>query len=115
MQERPHAAGLTPVPDDPDPTVPRSGAALAIAPNPFNPATTLRFRTEAAGAARLTIHDPRGRLVRTLVSEALPAGDHAARWDGRDDSGRTVAAGVYLARLVDVAGTTMTAKLVLTK
>ncbi len=109
------AGNLTPVPDEMVGDVPRSGATLAAAPNPFNPATTLRFSTESAGTARLTIHDPRGRLVRTLVNDALPAGEHAARWDGRDDAGRATAAGVYLARLVDATGTATTTKLVLAK
>jgi photosystem II stability/assembly factor-like uncharacterized protein len=106
---------LTPVSDDPASTVPRSGATLIAAPNPFNPATTLRFRTGAAGAARLTVYDARGRQVRMLVNQQLPAGEHAARWDGRDDAGRTVAAGVYLARVTASSGETTTAKLMLAK
>jgi flagellar hook assembly protein FlgD len=34
--------------------------------------------------------------VRRLVDAVLPAGEHEARWDGTDDAGRSVAAGVYL-------------------
>jgi len=34
------------------------------------------------------------------VSGNLRAGEHTATWDGRDQAGREVAAGVYLARLV---------------
>jgi hypothetical protein len=106
---------LTPVSDDPASTVPRSGATLTAAPNPFNPATTLRFRTGAAGAVRLTVYDARGRQVRMLVNQQLSAGEHAARWDGRDDAGRAVAAGVYLARVTASSGEATTAKLMLAK
>ncbi len=49
------------------------------------------------------IHDSRGRTVRRFELGALDAGPYRAanapRWDGRDDAGRTVAAGVYWARL----------------
>lgn len=71
---------------------------LAVSPNPFNPATNLGFRVEVAGRTRLAIHDLRGRLVRLLVDEDLPAGDHLFAWDGKDASGAGVASGTYVAR-----------------
>lgn len=73
-------------------------AALAASPNPFNPATNLSFRVEVAGRTRLAIHDLRGRLVRLLVDDDLPAGDHLFAWDGKDASGAGVASGTYVAR-----------------
>ena len=88
---------------------------LTASPNPFNPALVLRFRTESAGTVRLRIYDARGRVVRTLVDHALTAGEHAARWDGRDDGGHLMAAGVYLARLLPPAGAAVTVKLTLVK
>ena len=69
------------------------------APNPFNPRTTLRFDVARGGPVTLAVYDLAGRLVRTLVSGALGAGPHQAAWDGRDGSGRMVAAGAYVARL----------------
>lgn len=68
-------------------------------PNPFNPQTTVAFAIDAPGPVRLSILDVRGRLVTTLIDQDLPAGEHQARWNGRDASGRPVGAGVYLARL----------------
>jgi len=38
--------------------------------------------------------------VRNLVNETRSAGHHAVTWHGRDDSGRAVAAGVYLIEMV---------------
>jgi len=48
---------------------------------------------------RLQIYDLLGRKVRTLVQqEKYPAGHHTILWDGRDDFGKRVSAGVYLVR-----------------
>jgi flagellar hook assembly protein FlgD len=47
----------------------------------------------------LTIYDARGRRVKRLVSGTLPAGPHQAAWQGRDESGRPVAPGVYFVRM----------------
>lgn len=69
-------------------------------PNPFNPTTTLRFSLATEADVTLTVFSIRGELVRQLVSEHLGQGSHAAVWDGKDSRGRTVASGVYLARLV---------------
>jgi len=73
-------------------------------PNPFNPSTTLEFELVRPGPVRLAIHDAAGRLVRTLVEENRSIGVHRARWNGRDDSGSTVAAGIYFAKLRTDAG-----------
>ena len=48
---------------------------------------------------RLVVYDVLGRPVRTLVDAVQPAGTYVASWDGDDDAGRGVAAGVYIARL----------------
>ncbi|MHB8080445.1 MAG: FlgD immunoglobulin-like domain containing protein [Candidatus Krumholzibacteriia bacterium] len=72
----------------------------SVHPNPFNPATTIRFDLPAAGRVRLSVYDVAGRLVRTLVDNSLAEGPHEAVWDGRDASGRGVGAGSYFARLL---------------
>ena len=68
-------------------------------PNPFNPVTEIRFELPRDESVTLSIYDVRGRLVRTLVGGARPAGLHRTRWDGRDERGIPVASGVYLYRL----------------
>jgi len=78
--------------------------SLAAAPNPFNPRVTLRWSQPIAGRIDLAVYDARGRLVRTLVAEDRPAGPETVAWDGRDDAGAGVAAGVYVARLQTTAG-----------
>jgi hypothetical protein len=70
------------------------------APNPFNPATTIRYSVGRDGArVRLAVYDVTGRLVTVLADGAAEAGEHAARWDGRDAHGRPVSSGVYFCRL----------------
>ncbi len=68
-------------------------------PNPFNPATNIRFELAAETDVRLDIHDVSGRLVKKLVAEFMAPGDHQARWDGTDNAGRAVASGTYFIRL----------------
>jgi hypothetical protein len=69
-------------------------------PNPFNPLTTISFAISTASHARLQIVDLRGRLVATLIDEQILAGQHAVRWNGRDDAGREMPSGIYISRLV---------------
>ncbi|MEO6462438.1 MAG: metallophosphoesterase, partial [Candidatus Eisenbacteria bacterium] len=52
-----------------------------------------------AGPVSLAIFDAAGRRVRALPIAHGEAGPQVARWDGNDDAGRPVAAGVYFARL----------------
>jgi plastocyanin len=71
-------------------------------PNPFNPNTRIDFVVPATGArvpVRLQVLDARGRVLRTLLSGELAPGRQSVVWDGREDSGRVVASGVYACRL----------------
>ena len=68
-------------------------------PNPFNPATTIRYELPEQASVILTIHDIMGRQVRTLVNGSQEPGFKSVLWDGADDSGKPVGAGVYLYRI----------------
>jgi hypothetical protein len=88
---------------------PAADARLALAgaaPNPFTRATTIRFTAPPGDPVRLTIHDLAGRRVRTLVNGRGTGEPRTATWDGRDDAGRVLSAGVYFCRLVAGAGQT---------
>lgn len=88
--------------------------ALQAWPNPFNGGTTVLYMTVAPGPVDVGLYDLRGRRVRTLVSANRTAGPHSERWDGRDDAGRELPSGVYVARLV-AAGRQTSAKLLLAR
>jgi len=83
-------------------------AAFELAPSYPNPLRladlpqigVIRFGLPNANSVRLTIFDMAGRTVRTLVhGENLNAGYHEVRWNGRDNLGRAVTAGIYIYRL----------------
>lgn len=95
-----YAAGVTiykyslaPVAVDPLPARP---PALAALPNPFGARTTIRYDLPSPEHVNLFVADPAGRVVRRLVRGPQGAGSHSLDWDGRDDAGREVAAGIYL-------------------
>ena len=86
-----------PAPVDRD--TPATAVLQPCQPNPFNPATTIRFELPGAGPVRMAVFDVAGHLVRALVDDSLPQGSHETVWDGRDASGREMGSGSYLARL----------------
>lgn len=102
-------------------SVPVPGAAaplgLSAAPNPFNPRTTLWLDNGGTRAldGALDIYDLRGRQVRTLRTGALAPGRSALTWDGRDDRGRPLPGGAYVARLSAAGAPPVTVKLTLAK
>lgn len=96
------------------PGAPAAVARLDCFPNPFNPVTTLRIDGAEGRRVRLTVHDAAGRLVRVLHEGVVADASLAVAWDGRDEAGRELPAGVYLARLAG-SGASDTEKLVLVK
>lgn len=66
-------------------------------PNPFNPTTTISFEIskEHNGQTKLEIYNMKGQKVRTLVNESLEVGMHSVLWHGKDETGNSVASGLY--------------------
>jgi len=60
----------------------------------------------------IAIFDGAGRKVRALLSGSTDASAHSVRWDGRDDGGTRLAAGVYFVR-IEASGFTQARKVVL--
>jgi hypothetical protein len=75
----------------------------AIAPNPFNPSTTITYTLHPVetGKARtaLRVYSVDGRLVTTLVDRVQDPGRHAVTWDGLDREGYAAASGIYFLEL----------------
>ncbi len=68
-------------------------------PNPFNPTTEISFALPSRTKVSLIVYNMLGQQVRTLVNDDMPAGAHSVSWDGTDNSGTSVASGIYLYRL----------------
>ncbi len=68
-------------------------------PNPFNPTTAIAFSVPSESKVVLKVYNMLGQQVRTLVSESMPTGFHQVSWDGRNNSGQSVASGVYIYRM----------------
>jgi protocatechuate 3,4-dioxygenase beta subunit len=80
------------------------GAAAACelaqnVPNPFDAETTIAYHVAAQGRVELLVYDVLGRRVRTLVSSMHGAGSYAEHWDGLDDGGARLPAGLYTCRM----------------
>jgi len=87
---------------------------LPNSPNPFNPSTKLSFALANPGNVSLKIYSVQGRLVATLVSGDMAAGQHDVMWYGRDDTGRAVSSGTYLVRL-EASGVVQSRRIMLMK
>ncbi len=83
-------------------------------PNPLTHHTTVAFDLPTQRFVSLRVYDTSGRVARTLAEGAIPAGRHQRRWDGADQNGRRVAAGVYFIRF-DSGADRATQKLVVMK
>ena len=83
-------------------------------PNPFNPATTIRYSVPAQTHVRLIVYDIAGRAVARLVDRAESPGAHEVHWLGENDQGQPLASGVYACRLTAAFGA-VTRRLVLAR
>lgn len=81
--------------------IPAAPIALTVAPNPFNPRTTIGFDLPRSQRVTADVYDLRGRRVKGILAGVLAAGAQRLSWDGQDQAGARAGAGVYL---VEIAG-----------
>jgi len=83
---------------EPRDQTPESFKLFQSAPNPFSETTKLSFELapEAQNqTVKLTVYDILGREVRTIISGRISSGNHSVNWNGRNERGQQVPAGVY--------------------
>ena len=61
--------------------------------------TTIKFNLASEGRTTLVVYGVAGKRVRTLVDGMMGQGDHQVTWNGRDETGKRVASGIYFYRL----------------
>jgi len=66
-----------------------------VFPNPFNTITEVNYVLNTNSTITIEIRDFSGKIVRNLISEKQPAGKKSVKWDGTDNSGQQVPAGIY--------------------
>lgn len=82
------------------PDLPALGILLQQnSPNPFTDRTKMSFSIPTHERVSLAVYDVAGRLVKQLLNENLPPGNHSVYWDGRDALGQLAGNGVYFYRL----------------
>ncbi|MCK6558060.1 T9SS type A sorting domain-containing protein [bacterium] len=81
-------------------------------PNPFNPATNIRYHLPQPALVRVSIHDLQGREVARLFEGWQSAGTHALSWLGSNAQGEPAGSGVFFCR-ISAGEQTMTRKLLL--
>jgi flagellar hook capping protein FlgD/Big-like domain-containing protein/cytochrome c554/c'-like protein len=82
---------------DGNPAAPPFGLAPAE-PNPFSSRTRITYNVPATGTVKVGLYDVTGRAVRVLVDRRQNPGRYDVTWDGRDDRGLVLPAGIYFAR-----------------
>jgi ligand-binding sensor domain-containing protein len=96
--------------------IPRQYQLIANYPNPFNSATVIFYYLTSVCRIRLTIYDLTGREIRQLQHEIQPPDYYRITWDGKDQMGRPVPAGIYFTQLnIDNSQHTETLKMLLIK
>jgi hypothetical protein len=81
-------------------------------PNPFNPVTYISFQIDRDMPVFLFITNILGQTQRVLLNEKMNVGTHTISWDGRNEAGREVGAGLYFC-LMEAGGDVFSCKMVL--
>ena len=68
-------------------------------PNPFNPETIIEFTLPQKANTVVAVYSTTGQRIRTLAEGMMLPGAHTLRWDGRDEYGRSVSSGAYIAEV----------------
>ena len=83
-------------------------------PNPFRETATIAYDLPETTPVTLTIYNVLGAEVHRLIDRVQPAGRQQVVWNGQDDGGRRVGAGVYFVRM-QAGPATWTRQLVMLK
>ncbi|MEJ2635417.1 MAG: FlgD immunoglobulin-like domain containing protein [Calditrichia bacterium] len=78
-----------------EPVLPHSPELPAAYPNPFNSTIRIPVKLPFTAEVRLSIYNAVGQNITTLYSGKLPGGKHDFQWNGKDETGRPCATGIY--------------------
>ncbi|MDZ7741949.1 MAG: T9SS type A sorting domain-containing protein [Bacteroidota bacterium] len=72
------------------------GQQLKASPNPFHHETRIRYQSKEKGKQSIFVYDINGNVVATLMDITGQPSRGEIIWDGRNDYGRMLPAGVYV-------------------
>ncbi len=87
-------------------------------PNPFSLSTNISFQlnTKNTENTEISIYNTKGQIVKTFSNHQITKSpNHQIVWDGKDNEGRDVSAGVYLYKLKHGSRFSSTKKMILMK
>ena len=83
-----------------DGTLPKTFTLYQNKPNPFNPSTRITYDVPQLADANInlsiTVYNILGQKVVELFNGSVAAGTHSVSWNGKDQNGNSVPAGVYI-------------------
>lgn len=68
-------------------------------PNPFATSTDIPYELKKPSDVKVTVYDILGRVVKHFTVGLQSSGVHSVIWDGKNNAGAKIAAGVYFYRL----------------
>lgn len=83
--------------NEPD-TLPEKFDLYPNYPNPFNPATNIRFEIPEYSFVSIKVFNVLGKEITTLVEKELSPGSHTIDWEAKDSNNQLLPSGVYLIR-----------------
>ena len=69
-------------------------------PNPFNPSTTISYEINNPNQVSMSIYDLNGKLVRSLMNRYHDKGSFSINWDGKNNHGDHISAGLYILKMM---------------
>ena len=69
-------------------------------PNPFNPFTTIFYEISGATYVKIIVYDLLGNVVKDLLNNYESEGKKSIVWNGRNNMGQEVSAGVYIYTMI---------------
>jgi len=80
-----------------DPTITQPQISISSYPNPFSDISSITVKASDPGLNTLNIYNIKGQLIRSYRNSSQSSIDRTFQWDGRDDTGRQVSGGIYIA------------------
>ena len=72
---------------------------VSVSPNPFSDIAVISYELAKQSEVELKLYNLKGQLVRILQQGSQSKGFQTLAWEGCDDSGRSVASGIYILQL----------------